>query len=171
MTSTDFRPLTIAVLTVSDTRDDKTDTSGKFLADAVKTAGHNLHKKVIIKDDVDAIQAVVKDWIGDRSVNAIITTGGTGFYPRDVTPEAISPLFDKPIEGFGELFRAISYQEIGTSTIQSRAFGGMANNTCIFCLPGSQNACKTGWTKIISEQLDSRSKPCNFVGHLLGPTS
>ena len=160
MTSTDFRPLTIAVLTVSDTRDETTDTSGKFLTDAVQTAGHNLHTKVIIKD-----------WIKDQSVNAIITTGGTGFYPRDVTPEAISPLFDKPIEGFGELFRAISYQEIGTSTIQSRAFGGMANNTCIFCLPGSQNACKTGWTKIISEQLDSRSKPCNFVGHLLGPAS
>ena len=171
MVLSNLKPLSIAVLTVSDTRDETTDSSGKFLADAVLTAGHNLHTKVIIKDDIAAIQAIIKDWIEDHSVNAIITTGGTGFYPRDVTPEAISPLFEKPIEGFGELFRAISYQEIGTSTIQSRAFGGMANKTCIFCLPGSQNACKTGWNKIISEQLDSRSKPCNFVEHLLGPAA
>lgn len=164
-----FRPLSISILTVSDTRNADTDTSGNFLAESVKTAGHNLIEKVIAKDDVFQIRAIISSWIADSGVNAIITTGGTGFYPRDVTPEAISPLFDKPIEGFGELFRAISYEEIGTSTIQSRAFGGMANNTCIFCLPGSQNACKTGWNKIISEQLDSRTKPCNFVGHLLGP--
>ena len=164
-----FRPLSISILTVSDTRNADTDTSGNFLAKSVKTAGHNLIEKVIAKDDVYQIRAIISSWIADSGVNAIITTGGTGFYPRDVTPEAISPLFDKPIEGFGELFRAISYEEIGTSTIQSRAFGGMANNTCIFCLPGSQNACKTGWNKIISEQLDSRTKPCNFVGHLLGP--
>jgi molybdenum cofactor biosynthesis protein B len=164
-----FRPLGISILTVSDTRNADTDTSGNFLAESVKAAGHNLIEKVIAKDDIFQIRAIVSSWIADSAVNAIITTGGTGFYPRDVTPEAISPLFDKPIEGFGELFRAISYEEIGTSTIQSRAFGGMANNTCIFCLPGSQNACKTGWNKIISEQLDSRTKPCNFVGHLLGP--
>ena len=164
-----FRPLGISILTVSDTRNADTDTSGNFLAESVKTAGHKLIEKVITKDDVFQIRAIISSWIADSGVNAIITTGGTGFYPRDVTPEAISPLFDKPIEGFGELFRAISYEEIGTSTIQSRAFGGMANNTCIFCLPGSQNACKTGWHKIISEQLDSRTKPCNFVGHLLGP--
>ena len=164
-----FRPLGISILTVSDTRNADTDTSGNFLAESVKTAGHNLIEKVIAKDDVFQIRAIISSWIADSGVNAIITTGGTGFYPRDVTPEAITPLFDKPIEGFGELFRAISYEEIGTSTIQSRAFGGMANNTCIFCLPGSQNACKTGWNKIISEQLDSRTKPCNFVGHLLGP--
>ena len=164
-----FRPLGISILTVSDTRNADTDTSGNFLAESVKTAGHNLIEKVIAKDDVFQIRAIISSWIADSGVNAIITTGGTGFYPRDVTPEAISPLFEKPIEGFGELFRAISYEEIGTSTIQSRAFGGMANNTCIFCLPGSQNACKTGWNKIISEQLDSRTKPCNFVGHLLGP--
>jgi molybdenum cofactor biosynthesis protein B len=163
------KPLSIAVLTISDTRNEKTDSSGQFLAENLVTAGHRLHTKVIIKDDISAIQAVVKDWISDRSVNAIITTGGTGFFSRDVTPEAISPLFEKPIEGFGELFRAISYQEIGASTIQSRAFGGMANNTCIFCLPGSQNACKTGWQNIIAQQLDSQSKPCNFVEHLLGP--
>jgi molybdenum cofactor biosynthesis protein B len=161
------KPLSIAVLTISDTRNDTTDSSGQFLAESLVTAGHHLHEKIIAQDDIPSIQAVVKDWISDRSVNAIITTGGTGFYSRDVTPEAISPLFEKPIEGFGELFRAISYQEIGASTIQSRAFGGMANNTCIFCLPGSQNACKTGWNKIIAEQLDSRTKPCHFVDHLL----
>ena len=161
------KSLTIAVLTISDTRNQQTDSSGQFLAENLITAGHNLHKKVIVKDDITAIQTVIRDWINNCSVNAIITTGGTGFYPRDVTPEAISPLFEKPIEGFGELFRAISYQEIGASTIQSRAFGGMANSTCIFCLPGSQNACKTGWNKIIAEQLDSRTKPCHFVDHLL----
>lgn len=171
MTAMNFRPLSISILTVSDTRDAETDSSGNYLAESVKSAGHNVFEKVIVKDDIYTIRATISGWIANSAVNAIITTGGTGFYPRDVTPEAISPLFDKPIEGFGELFRAISYQEIGTSTIQSRAFGGMANNTCIFCLPGSQNACKTGWTKIISEQLDSRSTPCNFVGHLLGPES
>lgn len=164
-----FRPLSISILTVSDTRDAETDTSGKFLAESVSAAGHQLFEKVIAKDDIHSIRATISSWIANSEVNAIITTGGTGFYPRDVTPEAISPLFDKPIEGFGELFRAISYEEIGTSTIQSRAFGGMANNTAVFCLPGSQNACKTGWNKIIAEQLDSRSKPCNFVEHLLGP--
>lgn len=169
MMTKNLQPLGISILTVSDTRNADTDTSGNFLAKSVKTAGHKLIEKVIAKDDVFQIRAIISSWIADSGVNAIITTGGTGFYPRDVTPEAISPLFEKPIEGFGELFRAISYEEIGTSTIQSRAFGGMANNTCIFCLPGSQNACKTGWNKIISEQLDSRTKPCNFVGHLLGP--
>jgi molybdenum cofactor biosynthesis protein B len=169
MMTKNLQPLGISILTVSDTRNADTDTSGNFLAKSVKTAGHNLVKKVIAKDDVFQIRAIISSWIADSGVNAIITTGGTGFYPRDLTPEAISSLFEKPIEGFGELFRAISYEEIGTSTIQSRAFGGMANNTCIFCLPGSQNACKTGWNKIISEQLDSRTKPCNFVGHLLGP--
>ena len=117
------KPLSIAVLTISDTRNEKTDSSGQFLAENLVTAGHRLHTKVIIKDDISAIRAVVKDWISDRSVNAIITTGGTGFYSRDVTPEAISPLFEKSIEGFGELFRAISYQEIGASTIQRRRFG------------------------------------------------
>lgn len=169
MATTNFRPLSISILTVSDTRNEQTDNSGNYLVEAIKSAGHNLFEKVIVKDDIDAIRHIVSLWIANSGVNAIITTGGTGFYPRDVTPEAISPLFDKPIEGFGELFRAISYQEIGTSTIQSRALGGMANNTALFCLPGSQNACKTGWGKIICEQLDSRSKPCNFVEHLLGP--
>ena len=168
MATTTIRPLSISVITVSDTRNAETDHSGHYLAEAVKTAGHNLFEKVIVKDNVSAIRAKIRPWISNSSVNAIITTGGTGFYPRDVTPKAISPLLDKPIEGFGELFRAISYQEIGTSTIQSRAFGGMVKNTVIFCLPGSHNACITGWEHIISEQLDSRSKPCNFVEHLLG---
>jgi len=170
MAMKNLRLLSISVLTVSDTRNTQTDHSGNYLAEAVETAGHKLFEKVIVKDDIHVIRDRVNSWIANSSVNAIITTGGTGFYPRDVTPEAISPLFDKPIEGFGELFRAISYEEIGTSTIQSRAFGGMANNTALFCLPGSQNACKTGWEKIICEQLDSRSKPCNFVERLLGPT-
>lgn len=163
------RNLAISVLTISDTRSEKTDKSGQYLTESIKEAGHDLFEKVIAKDDIYAIRAVISRWIADTAVNTIITTGGTGFYPRDVTPEAISPLFDKPIEGFGELFRAISYQEIGTSTIQSRVFGGMANSTSIFCLPGSQNACKTGWGKIISKQLDSRTQPCHFVDHLLGP--
>ena len=167
MVLSNLKPLSIAVLTISDTRNEKNDSSGQFLADTLVDAGHHLHEKRMAKDDIPAIQAIIKDWIDDHSVNAIITTGGTGFYPRDVTPEAISPLFEKPIEGFGELFRVISYQEIGTSTIQSRAFGGMANKTCIFCLPGSKNACKTGWNKILAEQLDSRTKPCHFVDHLL----
>ena len=169
MTTEHFRPLSISILTISDTRTTETDTSGSILTKSIKASGHKLFKKIIAKDDIYAIRAIISSWIANSSVNAIITTGGTGFYPRDVTPEAISPLFDEPIEGFGELFRAISYEEIGTSTIQSRAFGGMANNTAVFCLPGSQNACKTGWNKIIAHQLDSQSKPCNFVEHLLGP--
>ena len=169
MTREHSRPLSISILTISDTRTTKTDTSGSILTKSIKASGHKLFEKNIAKDDIYAIRAIISSWIANSSVNAIITTGGTGFYPRDVTPEAIFPLFDKPIEGFGELFRAISYKEIGTSTIQSRAFGGMANNTAVFCLPGSQNACKTGWQNIIAQQLDSQSKPCNFVEHLLGP--
>lgn len=133
-----FTPLNISVLTVSDTRDEKTDSSGGFLTKAITAAGHKLFEKKIVKDDIYAIRAIVSDWIANSTINVVITTGGTGFYARDITPEAISPLFDKPIEGFGELFRDISYKEIGTSTIQSRSFGGMANNTAIFCLPGSK---------------------------------
>jgi len=168
--SPEIKPLNIAVLTVSDTRDQTTDDSGNYLASALQAFGHHLSEKAIVQDDIYAIRAKVSLWIADPSIHAIITTGGTGFYPRDVTPEAIRVLFDKPIEGFGELFRAISLQEIGTSTIQSRVFGGMANQTAIFCLPGSMNACKTGWQKIIEKQLDSRTKPCNFVSHLLNNT-
>lgn len=165
--SAEFVPLSIAVLTVSDTRTPETDTSGHLLATLLTGAGHGLHEQVIVKDDVYAIRAVLSRWIADGAVNAVLVTGGTGFSGRDSTPEAVMPLFDKHIEGFGELFRQVSFGEIGTSTIQSRAVGGLANNTVVFCLPGSTNACRTGWEKIIASQLDARHKPCNFVAHLL----
>lgn len=158
--------LNIAILTVSDTRTEQTDTSGDYLATAAQAAGHTVIAKQIVIDDIYRIRAVVSQWIADAEINAVITTGGTGFSGRDSTPEALSVLFDKTIEGFGELFRAISYEEIGTSTIQSRALAGLANNTVIFCLPGSTSACRTGWEKIIRSQLDSTYRPCNFVGVL-----
>ncbi|WP_077341295.1 molybdenum cofactor biosynthesis protein B [Pseudocolwellia agarivorans] len=161
-----FIPLSIAVLTVSDTRDESTDTSGQTLVERVTSAGHNLAAKKIVKDDVYQLRSVVSQWIADDSIHAIITTGGTGFTERDNTPEALLPLFDKNVEGFGEIFRAISLTEIGTSTIQSRAFGGIANKTVILCVPGSTNACKTAWDKLIAEQLDASHRPCNFVPHL-----
>lgn len=165
--SADFVPLSIAVLTVSDTRTHDTDTSGRLLAELLAGAGHRLHERLIVKDDIYAIRAALSRWIADGAVNAVVTTGGTGFSGRDSTPEAVAPLFDKHIEGFGELFRQVSYAEIGTSTIQSRALGGLANHTVIFCLPGSTNACRTGWEKIVGPQLDARNRPCNFVAHLL----
>jgi len=158
--------LSIAVLTVSDTRDETNDKSGQYLASAVNAAGHRLAQKVIVKDDIYQLRAQVSAWIADPSVDAVITTGGTGFTSRDVTPEAISVLFDKEVEGFGELFRALSYEEIGTATIQSRTLAGYANRTVIFCLPGSSGACRTGWEKIIQSQLNASFKPCNFVAHL-----
>lgn len=161
-----FVPLSIAVLTVSDTRNESTDTSGKTLVDRATTAQHKVVAKAIVKDDIYQLRAIVSTWIADDTIQAILVTGGTGFTARDNTPEALSVLFDKNVEGFGELFRQISYEEIGTSTIQSRAFAGMANNTVIFCMPGSTNACKTAWDKIIAEQLDGSHKPCNFVPHL-----
>lgn len=161
-----FIPLSIAVLTVSDTRDESTDTSGQTLVERVTSAGHKLAAKKIVKDDVYQLRSVVSQWIADDSIHAIITTGGTGFTERDNTPEALLPLFDKNVEGFGEIFRAISLTEIGTSTIQSRAFGGIANKTVILCVPGSTNACKTAWDKLIAEQLDASHRPCNFVPHL-----
>ncbi|NMP15050.1 molybdenum cofactor biosynthesis protein B [Thalassotalea sp. Y01] len=161
-----FTALNIAVLTVSDTRNEQTDTSGKALVDRLERAGHTLAAKTIVKDDVYQLRAAVSNWIADDNIHVIISTGGTGFSQRDNTPEAISVLFDKAVEGFGELFRYISYKEIGTSTIQSRAFAGMANKTVIFCVPGSTNACKTAWDKIIAEQLDAEHKPCNFAPHL-----
>ncbi len=161
-----FIPLSIAVLTVSDTRDESTDTSGKTLVERVTQAGHKLVDKQIVKDDVYQLRAIVSKWIADDSIHAIISTGGTGFTERDNTPEALLPLFDKNVEGFGEIFRAISLTEIGTSTIQSRAFGGIANKTVVLCVPGSTNACKTAWDKLIVEQLDASHKPCNFVPHL-----
>ncbi len=156
-------PLKIAILTVSDTRDESTDKSGGYLAEQVKRSGHCLAEKSIVKDDIYQIRAKLSQWIANSEVNAVVITGGTGFYGRDSTPEAVKPLFDKNMEGFGELFRQVSYTEIGSSTIQSRAIGGFANNTVIFCLPGSTNACKTGWENIIQQQLDSTFRPCNFV--------
>lgn len=161
-----MKALNIAVLTVSDTRTEATDTSGAFLAEAVQEAGHKLVVKAISKDDKYQLRAQVSEWIFRQDIQVIITTGGTGFTQRDNTPEALSVLFDKDIEGFGELFRHISYLEIGTSTVQSRALAGMANSTAIFCLPGSTGACRTGWNGILQEQLNSEHKPCHFVGHL-----
>lgn len=164
--STPNTPLNIAILTVSDTRTAETDTSGDFLADVVTESNHNVVERHICIDDVFQLRAVVSRWIADANIHAVISTGGTGFSGRDSTPEALKPLFEKDIEGFGELFRQLSYQEIGTSTVQSRAFAGIANHTAIFCLPGSTGACKTGWNGILQTQLDSNHKPCNFVGHL-----
>ncbi len=161
-----FVPLNIAVLTVSDTRDESNDTSGQLLAERVLSAGHRLAAKEIVKDDVYQLRAIVSQWIADETIQAVIATGGTGFTSRDNTPEALMVLFDKQVEGFGEVFRAVSLQEIGTSTIQSRAFAGMANGTVIFCVPGSTNACRTAWDKVIAEQLDASHRPCNFVPHL-----
>ena len=154
--------LKIAVMTVSDTRTEDDDRSGKILVDSLTTAGHYLAKKIIVPDNIYKIRAVVSDWIADESVRVILTTGGTGVTGRDGTPEAIKPLLDKEIEGFGEIFRMISYQEIKTSTIQSRTLAGVANGTYIFCLPGSSGACQTGWN-IIKDQLDSRNRPCNLA--------
>lgn len=158
--------LSIAILTVSDTRTEQNDTSGDYLAVAAQEAGHLIHAKKIVIDDIYRIRAVLSQWIADPEIQVIIATGGTGFSGRDSTPEAVAVLFDKSIDGFGELFRAISYDEIGTSTVQSRALAGLANNTVIFCLPGSTGACRTGWEKIIRSQLDSTFRPCNFVGVL-----
>ncbi len=155
-------PLKIAVMTVSDTRTEADDKSGKILVDNLTTTGHSLAEKTIVPDNIYQIRAVISRWIVDESVQVILTTGGTGVTGRDCTPEAIKPLLDKEIEGFGEIFRMISYQEIKTSTIQSRTLAGVANGTYIFCLPGSSGACQTGWS-IIQDQLDSRNRPCNLA--------
>ena len=161
-----FEPLAVAVLTVSDTRTPETDTSGDLLVQRLQEAGHTLVARQIVKDDVYQLRKVVSDWIADEQIQIVLTTGGTGFSDRDSTPEALSVLFDKHIEGFGELFRQVSLEEIGSSTIQSRCLAGLANRTVIFCLPGSNNACATGWDRIISEQLDARHRPCNFVAQV-----
>lgn len=160
--------LAIAILTVSDTRTLDTDTSGQYLVEAVTEAGHSVADRKLVIDDIYQQRAIVSAWIADPAVEAILVTGGTGFTGRDSTPEALSVLFDKTVDGFGELFRYLSFQEIGTSTIQSRALAGFANRTVIFCLPGSTGACKTAWQGIIRSQLDASFKPCNFVGHLKG---
>jgi molybdenum cofactor biosynthesis protein B len=158
-----FLPINIAVLTVSDSRDETTDTSGRLLAERLTQAGHRLAEKVIVRDDIYQIRAVVSRWIADAGVNAVITTGGTGMTGRDGTPEAVLPLLDKVIEGFGEMFRSISYGQIKTSTLQSRALAGVANATYVFCVPGSSGACATAWDELIAAQLDYRTRPCNLV--------
>ena len=159
-------PLSIAVVTVSDTRTDETDKSGSALIGFLQEAGHKLHSKIIVKDEIKDLRSLVSTHISDPEVHAVLTTGVTGFTKRDNTQEAIQPLFETDIDGFGELFRQLSYEEIGCSTIQSRVFAGLANGTIVFCLPGSPGACATGWHKIIAEQLDSAHKPCNFVDKL-----
>jgi len=163
ITNRQFVPLNIAVLTVSDSRTDDTDTSGRLLVARLEAAGHRLADKVIEPDDVYRIRATVSRWIADPAVQAIVTTGGTGITGRDGTPEAIAPLLDKTIDGFGEMFRSLSYANIGTSTIQSRALAGVANATYVFSLPGSSGACKDGWDLLICHQLDYRTQPCNLV--------
>ena len=163
MKQLDFLPLRISILVVSDSRTEETDTSGKILTERLTEEGHILAEKFIVPDDIYQIRAVMSRWIVDPAVDIILSTGGTGLTGRDGTPEAVFPLFDKVIEGFGELFRRISYDEISTSTIQSRVTAGVANGTYIFCLPGSSGACRTGWDKILANQLDIRSRPCNFA--------
>lgn len=156
-------PVRIAVLTVSDTRDERTDKSGALLVERLKAQGHTLYEKVILTDDIYQVRAQVAQWIATPDVQAIVSTGGTGLTGRDGTPEAVAPLFDKEIEGFGEVFRMLSYEEIGASTMQSRCIAGVSNGTYVFCLPGSSGACATGWDKLIGPQLDSTNQPCNLV--------
>jgi len=162
-TNRKFIPLNIAVLTVSDSRTEETDTSGALLVERLEAAGHHKADKRIEPDNMFRIRATVSGWIADPGVEVIITTGGTGITGRDGTPEAIEPLLEKTISGFGELFRALSYEDIGTSTMQSRALCGVANGTYVFCLPGSTGACRDGWDKLIEKQLDYRTRPCNLA--------
>lgn len=163
MSDPEFIPLQIAILTVSDTRTEAEDVSGKLLQTAALEAGHNCFEKAIVRDDKYEIREVVSRWVANPAVNTILTTGGTGITGRDGTPEAIKPMLDKEIEGFGEMFRVLSYEEIKTSTLQSRALSGVANSTFVFVLPGSSGACRLAWEKIISHQLDNRTMPCNLV--------
>ncbi|NKC16375.1 MAG: molybdenum cofactor biosynthesis protein B [Gammaproteobacteria bacterium] len=158
-----FIPVNVAVLTISDTRTEADDKSGVLLANRVSDGGHKLCERAIVKDDIYSIRALVSGWIADDSVQVVLTTGGTGLTGRDGTPEALRPLLDKEIDGFGEMFRVLSYEDIGTSTLQSRALAGVANGTYIFCLPGSSGACRDGWDKLICKQLDYRTRPCNLV--------
>ena len=162
-TEKQFIPLNIAILVVSDTRTDADDTSGKTLVDRAIASGHYVLEKRIVPDDIYQIRSVVSNWIAADNINVVISTGGTGVTGRDGTPEAVLPLLDKVLDGFGETFRMLSYQDIKTSTIQSRAIAGVANATYLFCLPGSSGACRTAWDTIIKEQLDYRTRPCNLV--------
>jgi molybdenum cofactor biosynthesis protein B len=159
-----FVPLSLCVLTVSDTRTADNDTSGDYLCAALSEAGHTLHARAISRDDKYALRAIVSNWIAAAGVHGILVTGGTGFTGRDSTPEALRPLLDKEMPGFGEMFRVLSFEEIGTSTLQSRAFAGLANDKFIFCLPGSTSACRTAWEKLLRAQLDARTRPCNLAG-------
>ena len=159
----EFLPLNIAVITVSDSRTENTDKSGAYLRDALTEAGHNFVGKKIVPDDIYQMRAAFSNWIADPEVQVIISTGGTGVTGRDSTPEAVAPLLDKQVEGFGELYRSVSFEEIGASTLQSRTLAGLANGTFIFCVPGSSGACRTAWTKIMLPQLDIRTRPCNFA--------
>ena len=158
-----FVPLSLCVLTVSDTRTATNDTSGDYLCAALTQAGHRLHERRLCRDDRYLVRAIVAAWIADAAVDGVLVTGGTGFTGRDSTPEAIAPLLDKVMPGFGEMFRTLSYEEIGTSTLQSRACAGLANATFVFCLPGSTSACRTAWEKLLCAQLDARTKPCNLA--------
>jgi molybdopterin adenylyltransferase len=162
-TEKQFIPLSISILVISDTRIETDDVSGKTLVERLSSAGHTLFEKTIVPDNIYQIRAVVSNWIASKAVNVIISTGGTGVTGRDGTPEAIMPLLDKVLDGFGETFRMISFQEIKTSTIQSRAIAGVANGTYIFCLPGSSGACRMAWDSLIKDQLDFRTLPCNLV--------
>jgi molybdenum cofactor biosynthesis protein B len=161
--ATDFIPLALCVLTVSDTRTRENDTSGDYLVQALTDAGHRVVDRALLPDDRYKLRACVSQWIADDRVDGILVTGGTGFTGRDSTPEALLPLLDKQMPGFGEMFRAVSIDEIGTSSLQSRAFAGMANGTFLFALPGSTSACRTAWDKILRAQLDARTKPCNLA--------
>ena len=158
-----FTPLGMAVLTISDTRDQTSDRSGAWLAEAVRAAGHRLVDRRIVRDEPAEIETAVRRWLADEEVDVVITTGGTGITLRDVTPEVLEPLFDKPIPGFGELFRMLSYRSIGPATVQSRALAGLARGTLVFALPGSPGACRDAWEGILKWQLDSRCRPCNFA--------
>jgi len=162
-TERQFIPLAIAVLTISDTRTEETDKSGAILAERARAAGHRVADKRICRDDIYAIRAIVSQWIADADINVVLTTGGTGVTGRDGTPEALAPLFDKVLSGFGEMFRVLSYEDIATSTLQSRAVAGVANATYVFALPGSGGACTLGWDRLIIHQLDYRTRPCNLV--------
>lgn len=158
-----FTPVRVAVLTISDTRDEDSDTSGQILVERIKAAGHDLGGRVVVRDDIDQVRAQVRSWIDSKTVDAIVTTGGTGLTGRDVTVEALEPLFDKTIDGFSVVFHLVSYASVGLSTLQSRATAGLIDGVFVFCLPGSNGAVKDGWDKVIAAQLDSRHKPCNMV--------
>jgi molybdenum cofactor biosynthesis protein B len=161
-----FYPLRIAVLTISDTRDSESDKSGTLLADRVKGAGHELAGKAIVRDEIEAIRAQIRAWADDPQVDVIIATGGTGFAPRDVTPEAVKPLFRREMDGFSVLFHQASFGTVGLSTLQSRAFAGQVDDTFVFCLPGSTGACRDGWDLVLSSELDSRYRPCSLAGQV-----